>query len=151
MMPMFQRVANAIREVDTNHILFLETSMFCNMGVLSAVEPLTLADGSRDPLQAYAPHGYDIVVDTASLADASLDRITFIFDQHAKTADRLNMPMLIGEWGAYYGSDKVVTIAQHTMGQFRKHRASDTYWDFHKGIEETAFFKVLSPPVMPAQ
>lgn len=58
--PMYQRVANEIRKVDRRHILFIEPLMSANMGVPSALPPLTLADGAPDPAQALAPHAYDI-------------------------------------------------------------------------------------------
>ena len=34
---MYQRVTNAVREVDTNHILFLGSHYGCNMGVVLRV------------------------------------------------------------------------------------------------------------------
>jgi len=47
--------------------------MGSNMGVYSGIEPLS-SGGQRDPQQAYAPHGYDLVVDTARIASASAER-----------------------------------------------------------------------------
>ena len=38
--------------------------MSANLGVPTALVPLADEQGRRDPQQAYAPHGYDIVVDT---------------------------------------------------------------------------------------
>jgi endoglycosylceramidase len=54
---MYQKVSGAIREVDNNHVLFLEHSYFSNTGVQSSIERVKLIDGSPDPLVAYAPHG----------------------------------------------------------------------------------------------
>ena len=95
---MYQRVANAIRAVDPCHILLLETSYHCNAGVSSAIEPVVGLDGQRDRQQAYAPHAYDIVVDTPALAKANSQRVELIFARHGETARRLEMPMIIGEW-----------------------------------------------------
>ncbi len=75
LMSMYQRVANAIREVDKNHILFLETTMGSNMGVYTSIEPVLGVDGKRDPLQAYAPHGYDLVTDTKFVASPCSERM----------------------------------------------------------------------------
>ena len=110
--PMYQRVAAAIRQVDPHHILFIEPSMSTNLGIPTALQPVTDRQGHRDPHQAFAPHAYDMVTDTASVDLNSRDRIRFILDRHAETAKRLAMPMLIGEWGAFYLDSKAVEPAQ---------------------------------------
>ena len=86
-------------------------------------------DGRRDAQQAYAPHGYDIVVDTPQLARASNARVEFIFTRHRETAERLDMPMLVGEWGAFggHGAD-VVPAAWGVVDVFETLGCSDTYW-----------------------
>ncbi|MEW5980440.1 MAG: cellulase family glycosylhydrolase, partial [Acidobacteriota bacterium] len=66
LMPLYARVRKAIREVDSQHILFLEPAMSANTGIPSGLSPLTDEYGRRDPHQAYAPHGYDLVTDTSS-------------------------------------------------------------------------------------
>lgn len=148
LMSMYQRVANAIREVDLNHILFLETSMASNMGVRSAIEPVSGPGGKRDPLQAYAPHGYDIVVDTPDQANASFDRIALIFDRHAETAQRLQMPMLVGEWGAYGGAGAdILPAARAVVRQFERHLCSETYWEYGKYVSNSAYQEVLQRPI----
>lgn len=142
--PMFQRVTNAIREADTNHIVFLETLTACNMGVRTGVGPLTGADGKRDPLQAFAPHGYDIVVDTPDLTNASNDRVQLIFDRHAESGKRLDMPVLIGEWGAYgEAGPEILPTAQFTVRQFEMHLFSDTYWNYGRNVEDASYFPAL--------
>ncbi len=96
LMPMSRRVAKAIRKVDEKHILFLETTMASNMGIRSHIEPLADESGKRDPLQAFAPHVYDLVTDTKDVAAASPERASFIFQRHNETAERLRMPCLSG-------------------------------------------------------
>ncbi len=144
LMPMYQRVADAIRAVDTNHILFLETCGAANMGVISSVEPLRGPDGNRDPLQAYAPHIYDIVTDTADLATASSSRVELIFARQMETVKRLNMPMLLGEWGAYgISGSEILPAARHLARQLEKGLWSDTYWEFGKHIYECKYMDAL--------
>jgi len=146
LMSMYQRVANAIREVDKNHILFLETTMGSNMGVYSSIEPVLDKDGNRDPLQAYAPHGYDLVTDTKFVASPCSERIKLIFERHGETAKRLNMPMLVGEWGAYGLRTETLPAAQEVVRLFEKLLCSDTYWDYSKNIFQTDHFKALNRP-----
>jgi endoglycosylceramidase len=143
LMPMFQRVTGAIREVDKRHILFLETSMASNMGVYSAIEPAKGPDGGRDPFQAYAPHGYDLVTDTPDIASPSNPRVEFIFARHGETGKRLGMPMLVGEWGAYGGSPGAQPAAEFVVRQFEKLLCGETYWVYAKALDRTAAFRAL--------
>ena len=141
---MFQRVADAIREVDRNHLLLLETSYYCNAGVRSSIEPLIGPDGQRDPRQAFVPHGYDIVVDTPALAQANTARVEFIFAQHGKTATRLAMPMVIGEWGAFGNWDERILLSARVIQRlFEELLCGDTYWDYGRDVHKQAYFPVL--------
>ncbi len=70
------------------------------MGVASSITPVLDHFDRRDAQQTYAPHSYDLVTDSNYVHAASSERVDFIFGQHA-TSQRLAMPMLIGEWGAY--------------------------------------------------
>lgn len=143
--PFYQRVGKAIRQVDSDGILFLETSMGSNMGLISAIELLVI-DGQRDPQQAYAPHGYDLVVDTPGVAQASLERVNLIFQRHAETARRLNLPMLVGEWGAYGSWQDTLQAARDVVGVFEQLLTSETYWAYEPGIEYFSCFPAISRP-----
>ncbi len=148
LMGMFQRVTDAIREVDNNSIIFLETLYPSNLGVYSHIEPLVGPDGQRDPQQAYAPHGYDIVVDTPDAAKANIARVELIFERHHETARRLDMPMLIGEWGAYYGhGPEILRVAWGTVNVFERLGCGDTYWDYRRDLHELAYFPALQRAV----
>lgn len=144
----YNRVAKAIREVDQNHIIFLETHGLCNSGTPSGIVPIVDSNGNRDPNQAFAPHGYDIVTDTKDVAKANSDRIELIFTRHAETANRLNMPTLVGEWGAYYGQANTLLPAQKVVSEIEKNLFSDTYWSYSgvREIDGAEYFPVLSRP-----
>ncbi|NQU55223.1 MAG: cellulase family glycosylhydrolase [Bacteroidetes bacterium] len=140
--PMYQKMADAIREVDKNHILFFNHSYFANTGVSSALEPTKLADGTTDPLIAYAAHGYDLVVDTKEVENPSLERVEFIFDRINETGKRMNVPVLIGEWGALHGnSSKLVEAGQQLVDLFEGHKFSNTYWAYYNNIGDNPYFK----------
>ena len=83
--PFYEKIARAIRKVDTTKTLFLEHSYYGNMGVKSSIERTTLPNGEPDPLVAYAPHGYDLVTDTENAADASASRVAFIYNRIYET------------------------------------------------------------------
>ncbi|MFV0505514.1 MAG: cellulase family glycosylhydrolase [Bacteroidales bacterium] len=140
--PFYQKVANAVREVNSKHILFLNHNYFVNTGVRTALEPLKLSDGSRDTLVAYAAHGYDLVVDTKEIGNPSTDRVEFIFDRIAESGKRLNMPILIGEWGALHGdAQNVSETAKHLVGVIEGHKFSNTFWAYYKDAEKSPYFK----------
>ncbi len=144
---LFQKVTDAIRQVDQSHIIFLETSGASNMGVRSTIEPMKLADGRRDARQAYAPHGYDLVTDTSDVAAASNARVELIFARHGQTQQRLEMPMLVGEWGAYYGGNAAATpAAQFVCRQFERLLCSDTYWSLEEGFAQQPVLQALCRP-----
>ena len=139
---MYQKVSNAIREVDTNHILFLEHSYYGNTGVASSIERVSLADGSPDPLVAYAPHGYDLVVDTKAAASAANARVEYIFEQITKKGKQLKMPIWLGEWGAYYdNSESVIPTATSSIGLIESNLFGNAYWSYTNGTENMEYFK----------
>ncbi|MDQ6420546.1 cellulase family glycosylhydrolase [Paenibacillus sp. LHD-117] len=126
----YQKARDAIREVDPHRLLFLETNYFSNMGVPSAIMPATDAEGKPDAQQAYAPHGYDLVTDSDYVHAASGERVDVIFNQHEATRERLGMPMMIGEWGAYGESDLAEEASLHVQKRFEELLASDVYWSY---------------------
>lgn len=139
---MYQKVSHAIREVDKDHIIFLEHSYYGNTGVASSIERVTLKDGSPDPLVAYAAHGYDLVVDTKAAALAADARVDYIFEQIKKKGEELKMPVWVGEWGAYYdNSETVIPTAINTVGLIEKYLFGNAYWSYTNELEGMEYFK----------
>lgn len=140
--PMYQKVADAIREVDTTHVLFLEHSYFSNMGVESSIERVLLKDGTPDKLVAYAPHGYDLVTDTKEAASSNSERVKFIFDRIEQKGQQLGMPIWLGEWGAYYGhGEEIVSVARDAVGLIESNLFGNAYWSYDPGTEKLAYFE----------
>ncbi len=141
---MYQKVTQAIREVDTNHIVFLEHSYFSNPGVPSSLIPVKDKNGKVDKKIAYAPHGYDLVVDTEAYTNASSSRVKFLFDQAEATSKRLNIPMLVGEWGAFGGKNPgFANQSDEILRLFEKYKCLNMYWAYSEGIESYPYFKML--------
>lgn len=139
--PMYQKVADAIREEDTTHILFLEHSYFGNMGISSGIVPVKRKNGNTDHLVAYAGHAYDLLVDTKNYSNQSNSRVELMFSRIKETSERINVPVLIGEWGAFYGNSEALTSsAQFITGVFAQFGFSNTYWAYFKGIEKDLYF-----------
>jgi endoglycosylceramidase len=146
LMPMYARVRKAIREVDSQHILFLEPAMSANMGIPSALTPLTDKSGKRDPRQAYAPHGYDLVTDTSSIDLTSNERVALIFRCHGELARKLKMPMLVGEWGAFYGNPAAAGTARFAVQQFDALGCGDLYWAYRRELGKSPLLRALERP-----
>jgi endoglycosylceramidase len=115
------------------------------MGVRSAISPVT-RDGARDPAQVYAPHGYDLVVDTPEVADAHTARVELIFRRHGETAAQLGMPLLVGEWGAYGRHTGTLPAAWHVVRQFERLLCSETYWTYEPNLAHVPCFPAINRP-----
>lgn len=139
--PFFQQVADAIREVDTETLLFLEASYFSNMGVRSGITPV-MRNGHRDPQQIYAPHGYDLIVDTTANDLWSPARVDVIFRHHAEVSDAHGWPMLVGEWGAFWENADGVGCGTEPQAEqlrvvFEQTLCGDTFWCYpDEGVEK---------------
>lgn len=147
LMEMYTRVGKAIREVDPNHILFLEHSYFSNPGVPSGIQRITYSDGSQEDKLAYTPHGYDLVVDTKAYSSASNARVGYLFDHVYRTSRRLNMPMLVGEWGAFHSMDSIfVDQTEFILEKFEDYKCGQTFWAYYEGIGNYPYFQALIRP-----
>jgi endoglycosylceramidase len=147
LMPMYNRITRAIREVNPDGIIFLEPCVLANVGTPSFLEPLTDAQGRRDAQQAYMPHFYDIVVDTDHAWEPSTNRLRVMMENRVAEAKRLAMPLLIGEWGGYYGSQRAKNAARASLKELMPNTVGDFYWAYDHGIDGTVYFDVLSHPL----
>jgi endoglycosylceramidase len=139
--PMYQRVGEAIRDVDTTHILFLEHAYFGNTGIRSGIEPVKARNGENDPQVAYAAHGYDLLVDTKNYDNQSNSRVELIFTRINETSERINVPVLVGEWGAFSGNSfSTASNAWFITKLFERFGFSNTYWAYYPGIEKNLYF-----------
>lgn len=136
----YARIAAEIRKYDEKGILFLETNYFSNLGTPSKIEPVIGDDGMRDEFQAYAPHGYDLVTDTDLAHTANDQRLELIFKEHQQTSERLEMPMLIGEWGAFYDTDQTSHVSLQIKQIMEGLLCSDTYWSYTREMSENLSF-----------
>jgi len=139
---MYQRVANSIREVDTTHILFIEHAYFGNTGISSGIQAPKKLNAEKDNLVAYAAHGYDLLVDTKNYEDQSYSRVELIFSRINETSKRINIPVIVGEWGALSGnSEAMSSSASFIIGLFERFGFSNTFWAYYNGIERDHYFK----------
>ncbi|MBQ0168004.1 MAG: MFS transporter [Treponema sp.] len=129
--PFYEKIVRAVRKADPECLVFFETSYFCNAAVPSHIKLVSADDGSILKNQVYAPHGYDIFVDTENYDNPDTSRVDLIFGTHAQTAEKLGLPLLIGEWGCYpHATENQLSQARHLKELFKALGASDTYFDY---------------------
>lgn len=145
LMDLYHRLAHTIRQVDRHTILMLETTIGANMGVYSAISPVKV-NGTRDPQQAYAPHGYDLVVDTPYNARSGAGRVDLIFNRHGETARQHGWPLWVGEWGAFGSMPDTLPAARQVVRRFEDLGCGDTYWCYEPGIEAFDCFSAVHRP-----
>ncbi len=130
--PFLNNTATAIREITANGIIMMEQSYICNIGVKQSAPPITV-NGVREPLQCFGPHSYDMTVDTPLYKYANADRVKTFFSEMRNTQLRLNVPVIVGEWGGC--SDNTDTSwfphAYELIAFFDEQQWSQVYWDYH--------------------
>ena len=65
-----------------------------------------------------------------------------------ETAEELNMPVWMGEWGAFYNhGESIVPVAQHAVSQIEKNLFGNTYWSYELNMDNLAYFQqaILRP------
>ena len=144
--PFYNRITHAIRSMSNRGIIFRENSYFSNMGAACMADPVRWR-GQHEPLQAFAPHGYDLVTDTDHLSQASNTRIDYIFDQHRQTQQRLQVPVIVGEWGAFYNHDgRIKEHGRYITRLFERYQWSDLYWSYQDNWQNTPARDLLRRP-----
>ena len=145
--PFLRRVGKAIRDTGTKKILFLENNYYSNLGIPCCVSPIAF-DGKRDRQQAFAPHAYDFMVDTPDYRWASNDRVGGIFGEHARTQERLRMPVVVGEWGGFGSEDddKWLDHISYLLALFDRNKWSHAYWQYSETFFDSALMRVFVRP-----
>ncbi len=143
--PFVSKMASAVREVTDKGIMFMENNYFSNLGIPCCNKPITV-NGERETQQVFAPHAYDLMVDTPAYKYASNSRVGMIFDQHRKTQERLQVPVVVGEWGSCAEGTGWYPHIRFLQDKFDSYKWSNTYWCYFDEILEQDFMKVLTRP-----
>ena len=136
------RTAKAIREVTDNGIIIMENSYYSNLGIPYST-PAVNYDGKREEKLCFAPHAYDLMVDTPAYKYASNNRVGSIFDEHRRSQERLGVPLLVGEWGGQSeGTDWLYHI-DYLLDKFDGYQWGQTYWAYYEGLLENPIMSCL--------
>ncbi len=127
--PFLEKTARGVRAASKDKIFFIENSFFSNAGIPCSVPPIK-TDGKIDENQAFAPHAYDMMVDTPMYKYASFERVNGMFSAHRDTQLRLNVPVVVGEWGGFGGGGDEGWLPHIAaiLKLFDSYKWSNTYW-----------------------
>ena len=131
--PFLNKTAGAIREVTDNGIMFIDNCYYSNLAVPCHAGPISY-DGKPEEKACFSPHGYDFMVDTPLYKHASSSRTDAIFGEHENTQKRLEIPVMVGEWGGYSEGTDWYPHVHHLLKFFDDRKWSNTYWAYYEGL-----------------
>lgn len=138
--PFVDKMTKSIREIDKESAIFMENSYWSNLGIpYSAEKP-------NDSKIVFAPHGYDLFVDTPLYKFSDPTRALSIFEEHARSQERLGVPVLVGEWGAFPDKGVARECADALLPFFDENKWSSTYWCYYKGFLSSKVMDSLKRP-----
>jgi endoglycosylceramidase len=144
--PFISKISEALRNERKDGILFMENSYYSNLGIPFSA-PAIKINGKRADNQVFAPHAYDLMVDTPMYKFASNERVGGIFAEHRRSQDRLNVPVLVGEWGGFGGEgDDWLPHIAFLLNLFDSNKWSNTYWCYIPNFFESSLMKVFIRP-----
>lgn len=136
------RTAKAIRAVTDNGIIIMENSYYSNLGIPYSC-PAVNYNGKQEEKLCFAPHAYDLMVDTPAYKYASNNRVGSIFDEHRRSQERLGVPLLVGEWGGQSeGTDWLYHI-EYLLDKFDSYHWGQTYWAYYDGLLDNPIMTCL--------
>lgn len=141
--PFYSRVAAAIRQEDSTTFLLRGHNYISNIGVPPGLAAITI-DGQQDARQIFAPHGYDLVVDTPDVPRASNSRAHSIFARHRETQQAINLPVIVTEWGGFDASPVAFTHGQYLIDLFEGWGWGHTYWCYTDEFFDAPMAQVLA-------
>ena len=127
--PFLSKMTAAARAVTDRGIILMENCYYSNLGIPCAVRIPTV-DGVPEAQVAFAPHGYDLFVDSPLYRFASEARVGMIFEEHRRTQERLGVPVLVGEWGGFSGPTGYHRHAEFLLELFNRNGWSRAYWAY---------------------
>lgn len=144
--PFFQKIAAAIRAVTPHGIMLMENCYYSNLGIPCSSTRPVYPDGTVEEQFVFTPHGYDLTVDTDAYATASNNRVDVIYEEHKRTQERLECPVLVGEWGAGDGKAEEIPHLAHLLDTFDRNLWSQTYWAYSSDKLDRPIIDLLSRP-----
>ena len=125
--PFYEVVIAGIREVDPDHLIFVEPTTTKGLGAIGG-----LPDFDDDRV-AYAPHYYHPFIDIMGEYSDSQEIMALAFAQIQADADAMGAPVLLGEWGFHVGAPGALDHAVHILENLEAFRFGATAWGWDRG------------------
>ena len=84
------------------------------------------------------------MVDTPAYKYASNSRVGSIFDQHRKSQQRLDVPVVVGEWGGTSDGTEWLHHIRFLLDKFDSNCWSNTYWAYYDGMLKNPIMECLN-------
>jgi endoglycosylceramidase len=145
-LPFMDKMTASVREATPNGISMMESTFMSNVGA-PFFGRAPQVNGKPEAQSAYVPHAYDLGVDSTLYNFSKVDRPVYFFENIRRNQQRMNLPVLVGEWGAGYNLDtnlnpNAFDPIDILQDQFDSYGWSNTYWT----NDETHLF---TDPTMP--
>lgn len=136
LMDFYRRMQAAIRRHSDQPIV-TGGNIYCSTNIPTGIGRLD------DGLQIYAPHGYDSVVDSDRYESFSKTNVELLYEEKRRAQDRLSLPTIIGEWGAFPSADFTNDLIRHMNGIIEKNLWGSAYCEYRPGMEHNPSFASL--------
>ena len=136
LMDFYRRMQRAIQKHSKLNIV-IGGNIYCSTDVPTGIERLSSIG------QIYAPHGYDSVVDSDRYEAYSKDNVSRVFLGKRQGQDRLQLPTIIGEWGAFPSRDFTNDLIRFMNGILEENLWGSAYCEYRPGQENDAHFSAL--------
>lgn len=136
LMNYYRRMQAAIRKYSDKPIV-TGGNIYCSTNIPTGIE--RLADGN----QIYAPHGYDSVVDSTRYESFSKTNVELLYEEKRRGQERLGLPAIVGEWGAFPSAEFTNDLIKHMNGILEKNLWGSAYCEYRPGMESDVNFASL--------
>ncbi len=142
LMPFYQKMNDSIRRV-SKRALATGGNIYCSANFTSGIGRVNGPDKKPEEQQIYAPHGYDSVVDSDNYDNFNPENVAALFADKRMTQERLGMPVLAGEWGAFPSREFTNGLIDQMNGILETYLWSSTYWWYLPGMETDENYSAL--------
>lgn len=136
LMEFYRRMQSAVRKHSDKPIV-TGGNIYCSTNIPTGIERLD------DGKQIYAPHGYDSVVDSDRYESFSKTNVEMLYAEKRRGQDRLKLPNIAGEWGAFPSAEFTNDLIRHMNGIIEKYLWGSAYCEYRPGMESDLNFTSL--------
>lgn len=136
LMDFYRRMQAAVRKYSDKPVV-TGGNIYCSTNLPTGIERLD--DGN----QIYAPHGYDSVVDSDRYESFSKENVELLYEEKRRGQERLGLPTVVGEWGAFPSAEFTGDLIRHMNGIIEKNLWGSAYCEYRPVMETNPNFTSL--------